>query len=457
MQRRPAFSRAVLAAVAALSAIGLQASDALAARVSLRGSDSAVLHFTAGRGERNRASVSVGAAKAVVSDSRALLRAGHGCSARSSHLVVCRATRKQRQFWFVHVALRDGNDRARFARLGHSSGGRAIASGGSGRDRLDARGVRESAFLSGGGGPDRVVGSPADDVLSGGHGRDVLVGGRGQDSLRPDPPDATRADDLVAGGTGEDMVVYRGRSAPVTVDLRRHGRQGVSGENDVLRGVEDVEGTNHDDVLTGTDAGANDLLGKQGQDTITGLGGDDRVWAGGGGADSVSGGNGDDIVISNGGGTARAGAGNDQLEGTGTLLGGDGDDAFDAGRGSAVCAAGDDTVTVSRGVGPSIDPSCETLYVGDDGGLGVGLPITRTDGGLRTTISCDEEDGRIAICHGTMRVSVDGQAVAQGSYSIHDGSKPLTLPYTNGGREALGDAPRPVIVTVGRHTFGLTI
>src|SRR4051794_37162223 len=164
MQRRPA----VLAAVAVLSALGLQTSDASAARVSLKGKGEASLRFTAAHGERNRASFSVGTAKAVVRDGRAPLHAGPGCSARSSHVVICRATRRQRQFWFVRVSLGDGNDQARFARAGHSTGGRVIASGGDGRDRLDARGVRETAFLSGGDGQDKILGSPSDDVIAGG-------------------------------------------------------------------------------------------------------------------------------------------------------------------------------------------------------------------------------------------------------------------------------------------------
>jgi hypothetical protein len=221
MQRRPAVRRAVLAAVAVLSAVGLQASDAFAARVSLKGKGEANLRFTAGHGERNRASFSVGTAQAVVRDSRARLHAGRGCSAVSPHVVICHATRKQRAFWFVLVALGDGSDQARFGRAGHSTGGRVIASGGAGNDLLDARGVRQTPFLSGGDGRDRILGSPSDDAIAGGAGRDVLIGGRGGDNLRPDPADATHANDFVNGGRGVDKVDYSGRAAGVTVDLRR--------------------------------------------------------------------------------------------------------------------------------------------------------------------------------------------------------------------------------------------
>jgi hypothetical protein len=137
MQGRPAARRAVLAAVVVLSASGLQETDASAARVSVHGKDSADLSFKAGRGERNRASFSIGAAKAVVRDLGARLHAGHGCTALSSHVVVCRATRAQRKGfgWTENVSLGGGNDRARFARAGHYSGGRVIVSGGHGRDR----------------------------------------------------------------------------------------------------------------------------------------------------------------------------------------------------------------------------------------------------------------------------------------------------------------------------------
>jgi hypothetical protein len=231
----------------------------------------------------------------------------------------------------------------------------------------------------------------------------------------------------------------------------------MTGEKDFLRGIEDVDGTDQDDVLTGTDADENDLLGNKGHDTIAGLGRDDRVWGEGGGEDSLTGGNGDDIVIAEGGGNADGGPGSDQMSGSGTLLGDAGDDTIEAGPGSVVCGAGSDTVTLSQASGPTIDPSCEFLGVGGEGALGMSLPITRQADGLQTTIFCDEEDGPIDICHGTMSVSLGEQVVASGSYSVSEDSKPLNLPYTNGGKEALGDSPKQVIVNVGGFTFGLTI
>src|SRR3712207_6723601 len=87
VQGSPAVRRVVLAAVAALSAAALQTSDALAARVSLSAGDTADLRFEAGKGERNRLSITVGPAKAIVRDTGARVRAGKRCRARSLHVV----------------------------------------------------------------------------------------------------------------------------------------------------------------------------------------------------------------------------------------------------------------------------------------------------------------------------------------------------------------------------------
>src|SRR4051794_29663423 len=115
MQRSSAVRRTLLAAVVVLSAFGLQTSNASAARVSLRGKDTANLRFTAARGERNRAAFVVGVTKPEVRGRGARLHAGHRCRARSSHVVVCWATQKQRHGfgWIVQASLRDRNDRAR--------------------------------------------------------------------------------------------------------------------------------------------------------------------------------------------------------------------------------------------------------------------------------------------------------------------------------------------------------
>ena len=146
------------------------------------------------------------------------------------------------------------------------------------------RGLDGDDTLRGGGGDDRLRGSPGDDRLEGGPGADMLRGNQGADDLD--------------GGEGEDTVSYRFSRAGVTVTLADDGTGTASGGHatgDRLRGFEHVEGSNHDDALTGN-AGSNVLSGLDGGDTLRGGGGDDRL-DGGPGADTLTGGGGSDLFL----------------------------------------------------------------------------------------------------------------------------------------------------------------
>ncbi len=175
-----------------------------------------------------------------------------------------------------------------------------ILDGGSGDDTLygDAPhdGFTGADLLSGSatsGGPYAYSG---DDTLIGGIGNDFLLGGFGEDTLD--------------GGEGKDEASYRFSSKGVRVDLSLAGKQqDFEGEaineneavGDILSGIEDLEGSQHDDWLTG-DAASNELSGADGDDlldggdgsdTLYGGSGDDRL-AGGAGADILDGGSGED-------------------------------------------------------------------------------------------------------------------------------------------------------------------
>ena len=126
----------------------------------------------------------------------------------------------------------------------------------------------------GGTGDDRIIGGTAADKLGGGPGGD-LISGLGS------------ADDI-AGGSGFDGVSFSG-SAGVTVSLDDTANDGAAagaeGAN-VHSDVEDVSGTQGNDVLTGSDAA----------NVLTGLGGDDRV-DGRGGLDLFDLGTGADVAL----------------------------------------------------------------------------------------------------------------------------------------------------------------
>lgn len=78
------------------------------------------------------------------------------------------------------------------------------------------------------------------------------------------------------------------------MDLDSGTGQGSYAEGDMIAGVENLRGSNHDDILSG-DNGANRLDGREGNDELRGNGGND-VLEGGAGADWLDGGPGMDII-----------------------------------------------------------------------------------------------------------------------------------------------------------------
>ncbi len=143
-----------------------------------------------------------------------------------------------------------------------------------------------------------VTGSRFDDVLTGDAGDNQLTGGNGVDRISGGDGDdringGAGADILTAAG-GSDWLIYRGSAVGVTVDLGSGLASGGHAEGDTFRGFENLIGSNHDDVLTGTQD-ANTLRGRDGADSLFGGLGDD-VLIGGRGGDLVDGGAGFDTA-----------------------------------------------------------------------------------------------------------------------------------------------------------------
>ena len=160
---------------------------------------------------------------------------------------------------------------------------------------------------TGGGGSDRLVsienligsnfndtltGNSADNLLVGLGGFDTLTGGSGNDRLN-----GGLGNDLLNGGLGIDFAdysnivgggtTYIGSTSGVTVNLNLAGAQNTGGAGiDTLVSIEDVIGTNFNDVLTGN-SGNNRLFGLEGNDTLNGGSGNDRL-DGGTGSDTAS-------------------------------------------------------------------------------------------------------------------------------------------------------------------------
>ncbi len=167
----------------------------------------------------------------------------------------------------------------------HGLAGNDALTGGVGDDVLD-----------GGDGDDTLYGGAGDDHLDGGDGVDELYGGAGNDDLM-----GGAGADRLYGGAGVDWATYRFSTVGVTVDLRigsnpqpppKHGGMEGDAVGDTLVDIENVEGTDKRDILTGNEED-NFLKGGEGNDELYGGGGDDRL-DGGYGRDTLDGGHNND-------------------------------------------------------------------------------------------------------------------------------------------------------------------
>lgn len=104
--------------------------------------------------------------------------------------------------------------------------------------------------LNGGVGDDVLIGGDGDDVLIGGLARDLLIGGAGADELD--------------GSTKIDTFSYAGSDAGVRVNLHTGKGRGGHAQGDTLENIENLIGSDFDDVLTGADLADNTFEGRGG-------------------------------------------------------------------------------------------------------------------------------------------------------------------------------------------------
>jgi hypothetical protein len=213
-----------------------------------------------------------------------------------------------------------------------------------------------------------AIGGPGDDLLSGGEGPDLLGGEGGADTVRGFGGDdlllgdrgESEDPDLIEGGDGVDTIAFDSLRNPIHVDLAVAGPQDTGEGIDTIEGVENVLGSENDDVILG-DGGPNRLDGGEGDDTIEGRGGDDTL-LGGNGVDTIRyAGAPVGVEVELGRGTGR-GVGNDRIAEFENLVGSpfddklagdDGPNTIDPGKGADLVEAlgGDDTITARDGVG----------------------------------------------------------------------------------------------------------
>lgn len=189
-----------------------------------------------------------------------------------------------------NISLNAGDD-SYDGSLGYTRGN---VSGGFGADSLT--GGTRSDRLFGYEGNDTIDGGAGDDRLAGDGGIDTVRGGAGDDLFFSSAPllATTDGDDFYFGGEGTDTLSFSGFSKAVTVNIAASLASGGSIGNDVLHGIENVEGSSGSDSMTG-DAASNALTGNDGSDRLVGAAGDDSL-AGGNGGDRITGGQGKDFL-----------------------------------------------------------------------------------------------------------------------------------------------------------------
>ena len=132
-----------------------------------------------------------------------------------------------------------------------------------------------------------VDGRAGDDTIYGGSGHDILLGGRGDDLIY-----ASVEDSFVDGGGGADTVSFVNFSDVSGLGVEARLQGGLLGltvgtlQTDVFAGVENLTGSNYDDILGGNRS-VNELDGGAGNDLLLAAGRGDFL-TGGTGADTLA-------------------------------------------------------------------------------------------------------------------------------------------------------------------------
>jgi len=396
------------------------------------------VRFAGAPGERNAVTVRADSGRVVFHDAAAEIVAGQGCTTPDAHTAMCSP---RELIVIVDVEAGDGDDAV--TSEVPAGGAAPYIDGGPGDDVLS--GDENKGVIAGGEGDDVLRAGGDLDVLWGGDGRDRLEGGDGNDLLHGDA--AVPASDTLDGGAGADTVHYSNHTEPVRVDLADEGPDGASGEEDVLREVENVEGGLGSDELRG-DAQDNELDGSPASqrrrvgDVVEGRDGDD----------SLQGGAGDDHL--------RGGSGTDALEGWGghdRYLGGGGNDRllldFDNLRRRTPdrlsCGAGSDLVS-DPDIHDVVPRACERVELDF---IGVSLAPQPYRGGqlhFRIDIKPDRSTifGRCAVVRLGEPERVFGKTVAR---LPRRGVAQVAVPLTPAGRAALRRRPARIPVRFANY------
>ncbi len=216
---------AAVAALAAMALAGLAIAPgrAAASTVALvdRGADQNQLGlvFRAGRGERNRVTITFDEFSVTITDLAGVRTSDPNCTRSSATTAVCQTPIEQvpPNLGRADISLGDRNDTLTLRNNLPGTCDRHLTpnpvvfvTGGPGNDRI--RGSSLSEKLMGGPGNDYITGGPCDaDILEGGPGSDTLIGGPNDDILRGGPGNdrlfGGGGNDQLFGGPGNDLLV----------------------------------------------------------------------------------------------------------------------------------------------------------------------------------------------------------------------------------------------------------
>lgn len=347
--------------------------------------------------------------------------------------------------------------------------------GGPGNDKLE--GQKGNDLLLGGDGNDRLDGAAGNDRIDGGAGDDV-VSGDGFEGLYTDVIDGGAGSDSIVSDWGNRFQSYT-EQPPVSITLGGGADDGRPGENDDVRGIEQIT-VNIAGSYLGSDA-AEAIAVRQVLDptTIAGGGGDDVIKApdgndtldGGAGNDTLDAGFGDDTIT--------PGPGRDTV--SADTRGGDcgpawckqpyGNDTVHARDGevdSISCGAGSDTV-----IADTIDivaSDCEQVDAKggtapqSGGGPATGSRYSVTNvklskalsSGLRVRVSGLRQGRKV-----TLSAKAGGKRVASGSARARkSGNATVVLRFTKAGKRQLRGRKQATLKLGGSglpvHTITLT-
>jgi Ca2+-binding RTX toxin-like protein len=158
-------------------------------------------------------------------------------------------------------------------------GGGDTIHGGLGDDYVNEAGASGVNHLFGDEGNDHIFGGDGGNIIDGGAGNDGIYGGSGNDVINGGDGDdfidgSSLGLDTLDGGTGVNTLSYMNSNGGVVVNLAANTASGGSATGDVISNFQNVAGSDHNDLLIGSNQD-NVLFERFGTNTLVGGGGHD--------------------------------------------------------------------------------------------------------------------------------------------------------------------------------------